>query len=164
VIEQYAARRVQYELRLEMQGQFKSWCFLQSLPTAAGKRALAIEAEEDPMGPDDHFEGAIRTDHDRPVGAVMVWDQGHYLVHGGHAAQAYRLGEIDLTLAGEKCAGRWTLRRLPTRSGARTAWLVIKEADANNPPAVKPALRGRSVLTGRTIDEIVAANSELMPV
>jgi bifunctional non-homologous end joining protein LigD len=150
---------VQYELRLEVHGRIKSWYFLQNLPATAGKRALAIEADEHPLALDEHFEGAIRTGDHHPVGTVMVWDRGRYSVRNSTANHGYRIGEMHLTLAGEKCAGRWTLCRLPTRSGARSAWLVIKEDDARSRPASRPADRARSVLTGRTIHEIAGTEA-----
>lgn len=158
VIEQHVAHRVQYDLRLEMPGRIQSWYFFRGLPATAGDRCVAIEATELPREANDPFEGAIATPNQQPAGAVMVWDRGRYTIRGHGPSHALRRGKILLTLAGEKCTGSWTLERIPSRSGARAAWLVIKNGATGSRPAVRTEGRHRSVLSGRTIDEIAAAS------
>src|SRR5438874_9072969 len=56
VIQKHDATRLHYDLRLEMEGVYRSWAVPKGLPTAAGERSLAVEVEDHPLAY-GNFEG-----------------------------------------------------------------------------------------------------------
>jgi bifunctional non-homologous end joining protein LigD len=157
VIQKHDATRLHYDLRLEMDGVYKSWAVPKGLPLTPGDKALAIEVEDHPLDY-GNFEGTIPAGN-YGAGTVMLWDRGFYTVEGSSPSVALRRGKIHFALAGEKSLGEWTLVR--TRGGQKDKinWLVIKNHDSagEQTPRVD---RERSVLTGRTMDEIAAGDSD----
>jgi len=90
-------------------------------------------------------------------GDVIVWDRGCY-EQGGRVAwpEALERGHAVFVLHGEKLRGGFALQR--TRPGAKAQWLLIKRRDddaraGSDVVAERPA----SVLSGRTLDELLAA-------
>ncbi|MBA4138277.1 MAG: ATP-dependent DNA ligase [Opitutus sp.] len=157
VIQKHDATRLHYDLRLEMSGTLKSWAVPKGLPENPGDKSLAIEVEDHPLDYGS-FEGVIPAGN-YGAGTVMLWDRGFYTVGGGDPDRALRQGKIHFALAGEKMLGEWTLVRLRgEKDSAKTNWLVLRNHDAS--PGYKPGVdRDRSVLTGRTLDEIAASQS-----
>ncbi|WP_158277331.1 non-homologous end-joining DNA ligase [Opitutus sp. ER46] len=153
VIQQHDATRLHFDFRLEMDGVFRSWAVPKGLPEKPGDRALAVEVEDHPLEYGS-FEGVIPSGN-YGAGTVMLWDRGHYTVSGVPAETAYRQGKMHLALAGEKAVGEWTLVRLRARPGDKHAnWLLLKNhAPAHRAP-ILGAARERSVLSGRTLEEI----------
>lgn len=156
VIQKHDATRLHYDLRLEMDGVYKSWAVPKGLPLAPGDKSLAIEVEDHPLDYGD-FEGTIPAGN-YGAGTVMLWDRGFYTVEGSSPSVALRRGKIHFALAGEKALGEWTLVRTRGGQGAKVNWLVIKNHDSagEQTPRVD---RERSVLTGRTMDEIAGSGS-----
>jgi bifunctional non-homologous end joining protein LigD len=153
VIQKHDATRLHYDFRLEMDGVYRSWAVPKGLPVKPGDRALAVEVEDHPLEY-GKFEGVI-PEGNYGAGTVMLWDRGHYTVASGAPEDAYRRGKIHLALAGEKSVGEWTLVRMRPRPGDRaTNWLVIKNSAPEHRAALAGAARDRSVLSGRTLDEI----------
>jgi bifunctional non-homologous end joining protein LigD len=145
VIHKHASRRPHYDLRLEQDGVLRSWALPKGPSLTAGEKRLAVEVEDHPLEYAD-FEGVI------PAGAygagtIMLWDRGRWR----HASDAGRDGTLDILLEGSKLRGRWTLARIAGRDEDGSNWLMIKRRD-RGPEA--PAPDDRSVLTGRSMDEI----------
>jgi DNA ligase D-like protein (predicted 3'-phosphoesterase) len=158
VIQEHHASNLHYDLRLEVDGVLKSWAVPKGPSTDPSEKRLAIPTEDHPVDYID-FEGAIPKDQ-HGGGAVLVWDTGTYEntttdengeeVPPGEAIEG---GHISVVLKGERLSGGYALTR--TGSGDDSRWLLVKkdddEADARrNPTSTEP----RSVLTGRTLDEI----------
>ncbi len=152
VIQKHDARRLHYDLRLEMEGVMRSWAVPKGLPARTGRKVLAIEVEDHPL---DYagFEGVIPPGH-YGAGTVMVWDRGHYLTAEEDPAAAHRAGKLDFALVGAKCSGNWTLRRMRTQDGDKPQWLLIKRSEPTRRTVIKRDGRERSVATGRTMNEI----------
>jgi bifunctional non-homologous end joining protein LigD len=160
VIQKHAASRLHYDLRLEVDGVFKSWAVTKGPSLNPRDRRLAVEVEDHPLDYGD-FEGTIPKG-EYGGGTVMLWDRGFWTPEdGGNPGQALRKGELKFTLAGEKLKGSWVLVRMRQdrergRSN-RNNWLLIKHRDTyarENGDAVVE--KDRSVASGRTLEKIEA--------
>lgn len=154
VIQKHDATRLHYDLRLEMDGVYKSWAVPKGLPLTPGDKSLAIEVEDHPLDY-GNFEGTIPAGN-YGAGTVMLWDRGFYTVEGTSPVAAFCRGKIHFALAGEKSLGEWTLVRTRGGQGGKTNWLMIKNHDSAGEQKPRGD-RERSVLTGRTMDEIAAS-------
>jgi len=88
-------------------------------------------------------------------GGVIVWDRGTY-EQGGRVAwpEALERGHAVFVLHGEKLEGGFALQR--TRRGAKPQWLLIKRRDDHARPGSDIAAeRPESVVSGRTLDELL---------
>ena len=155
VIQKHAARRLHYDLRLEMDGVLKSWAVPKGPSTRHGERRLAVHVEDHPVEYGD-FEGAIPADN-YGAGSVIVWDQGWYrLVKGDDPLRELARGKIEFELFGLKLRGRWTLARMGgSRAGGEGKdWLLLKApdayADGDEPVERSP----ESIFSGLTVEEI----------
>ena len=89
----------------------------------------------------------------------MLWDRGSWEPLGDPAAD-YAAGKLKFRLRGERLRGGWTLVRMRGKArDKQDLWLLIKEADeeASTDAGGARAEDDRSVLSGRTMDEIAAA-------
>ena len=155
VIQKHDATRLHYDLRLEMEGVYRSWAVPKGMPTEPGDKTLAIEVEDHPL---DYgtFEGVIPPGN-YGAGTVMLWDRGNYSVLRLSPERAYRDGKIHFALAGQKCVGEWTLVRMRSDS-EKTNWLLIKNEASKKAPMTGKA-RDLSVASGRSLEEIAGKTS-----
>ncbi len=161
VIQKHDARRLHYDLRLELDGVFKSWAVTRGPSNDPKDKRLAVEVEDHPLDYGD-FEGSIPKG-EYGGGTVQVWDRGYWTPAAGHSPQAaLAAGELKLELSGEKLHGGWVLVRLKQdrERGTRNNWLLIKHRDADSVSGGADALLGldRSVASGRSLDEIAAGS------
>jgi DNA ligase D len=150
VIQKHHARRMHYDLRLQMGGTLKSWAVPEGPCLDPKVRRFAKLVEDHPL---DYatFEGRIPAGN-YGAGTVIVWDRGTWVTLAEPEA-ALAAGEIKFRLIGEKLSGGWMLVRLKDDP---TNWLLIKERD----PAARPlddfdvlAEQPNSVVSGRPVDE-----------
>jgi bifunctional non-homologous end joining protein LigD len=157
VIQKHAARRLHYDLRLELGGVFKSWAVTRGPSLDPADKRLAVEVEDHPLEYGD-FEGTIPQGQ-YGGGTVMIWDRGYWQPESPRgAARALEDGELKLVLAGERLRGGWVLIRLRnSRSGKRPSWLLIKHRDEFARAGGNGLLEeDRSVASGRSLGEITA--------
>src|SRR5690348_367660 len=155
VIQQHAARRMHYDFRLELDGVLLSWSVPKGPSLAPTERRLAVRTEDHPIDYVD-FEGIIPKGQ-YGGGTVSVWDRGTWQPEGD-AHEAMRKGRLTFTLAGQKLHGRWHLIRTKLSDGKAENWLLFKSRDEAASERVDiVASEPRSVLSGRTLDEIAAA-------
>ena len=159
VIQKHAASRLHYDLRLEVNGVFKSWAVTKGPSLDPRDRRLAVEVEDHPLEYGD-FEGTIPKG-EYGGGTVMLWDRGFWATEdGGDAERALRKGELKFTIAGEKLKGSWVIVRMrqDRERGNRNNWLLIKHRDGyeREGDADPVTEQDRSVASGRSMEEIAA--------
>ena len=157
VIQKHAARRLHYDLRLELDGVMKSWAVTRGPSLDPGEKRLAVHVEDHPIEY-NAFEGTI-PQGEYGGGTVMIWDRGKWSPEGD-PHKGYAKGHLVFDLDGEKLHGRWHLVRMHARDGERHEnWLLIKgKDDEARGPHDADILEERplSVTTGRSIEEIAA--------
>ena len=160
VVQKHAARRLHYDLRLELDGVMKSWAVTRGPSLVPGDKRLAVQVEDHPVEY-NRFEGTI-PQGEYGAGTVMIWDSGRWTPEGDPAA-GLRKGHLSFRLRGKKLSGGWHLVRMKKKSGEKRAnWLMIKARDeAAQKPGAKDILEKapRSVKSGRTLEEIARATS-----
>ena len=151
VIQKHAARRLHYDLRLELDGVMKSWAVTRGPSLVSGEKRLAVQVEDHPIDY-NKFEGTIPKG-EYGGGTVMIWDRGSWQPQED-PHQGLRKGHLSFTLDGEKLHGLWHLVRMHRRRGEkRDNWLLIKAHDAAAREAgAKDILeqKSRSVVSGRS--------------
>jgi bifunctional non-homologous end joining protein LigD len=157
VIQKHAARRLHYDLRLELDGVFKSWAVTRGPSLDPKDKRLAVEVEDHPLDYGD-FEGTI-PQGEYGGGTVQLWDRGHWIPEGERSPQeAFDKGDLKFTLQGLRLQGSWVLVRMRTDryGGKKTNWLLIKHRDDSARPgdADELLVEDRSVASGRTLRQI----------
>ena len=156
VVHMHAARRLHWDLRLEMNGVLTSWAVPKGpSPNRADKR-LAVHVEDHPLEYGD-FEGLI-PEGNYGAGAVIVWDRGRW-VPLEDPEEGLKQGKLLFELHGYKLKGRWTLVKL--KKGEKE-WLLIKEKDSYVSDSSE--LPPESVLSGLTVEELKAGKDRAAPV
>jgi bifunctional non-homologous end joining protein LigD len=157
-IQKHAARRLHYDLRLEVDGVLVSWPIPQGPSYDPNVRRLAMQTEDHPYAYGT-FEGMIPAG-EYGGGQVIVWDAGTYtVVDEGSLAdfrnrdqaeqamrQSIRGGHARVFFNGRKLKGRWTLHR--TRGeGTKSQSLFIKRRDGLEDPGRDVTFEDRSVFS-----------------
>jgi len=155
VVQKHAARRLHYDLRLELDGVMKSWAVTRGPSLVPGEKRLAVQVEDHPIAY-NKFEGTI-PQGEYGGGTVMIWDRGHWQPENDpHKGLAK--GHLAFTLEGEKLSGGWHLVRMHRRAGEkRDNWLLIKQHDETERSGRDMDIleeKPLSAVTGRTMDEI----------
>ncbi len=156
VVQRHRARRLHYDLRLEVDGVLASWAVPKGPTLDPSARLLAVHVEDHPMEYAD-FEGVIPSG-EYGGGDVIVWDRGQWQPSGtDDPAAAIAAGELHFDLTGEKLAGRFVLIRRDREPGRREQWLLLHKRDEQAVDGWDPEDHPRSVKSGRTNDEVKAA-------
>jgi bifunctional non-homologous end joining protein LigD len=159
VVQRHRATSNHYDLRLEVDGALVSWAVPKGLTLDPAARRTAFRVGDHPLEY-FHFEGVI-PEGSYGAGDVTVWDTGTWRPHGTDDPRAaLDAGELHVELSGKKLLGRFALVR---RGGEenREQWLVVHKRDQHAVTGWDPANHPRSVLTGRTNDEVAAARDRI---
>jgi bifunctional non-homologous end joining protein LigD len=129
VVQRHEARRLHYDLRLEMEGVLKSWAVPKGPSMNPGDKRLSIHTEDHPL---DYltFEGDIPKGN-YGAGKMTIWDTGTY-----QAAEGYKgdledqlaEGNLKIEFFGKKLQGVFALVRTQ-RGDKNDQWLLIKKED-----------------------------------
>src|SRR2546422_6625200 len=166
VIQQHAATRLHYDLRLECDGVLMSWAVPKGPSLDPAEKHLAVRTENHPFDYGS-FEGVIPPGQ-YGAGEVIVWDCGVYtpdedekhvhhdqhLYHDRKEAERLVLeglakGKLSITLRGEKLKGSFAL----VRTSDAKNWLLIKHKDRFTTEAAVIE-QNRSVLSGLAVEDL----------
>lgn len=120
IVHEHHAKRLHFDLRLEMEGVLKSWAVPKGPSMNPADKRLAIMV-------DDHdleyagFEGTI-PEGQYGAGDVFIWDRGTFELRTGDLVS----GKIELIFNGKKLRGLFTMVKM---SGKGKEWLLMKKAD-----------------------------------
>jgi bifunctional non-homologous end joining protein LigD len=161
VIQKHAARRLHYDLRLELDGVMKSWAVTRGPSLDPGEKRLAVQVEDHPIEYNT-FEGTI-PEGEYGGGTVMIWDRGRWSAEGD-PHKGFAKGHLVFDLDGEKLHGRWHLVRMRGRPNERhDNWLLIKGKDGEaRSTRAEDILEEKplSAATGRSMDEIAGGKGK----
>src|SRR3954447_26448691 len=162
VVQKHAARRLHYDLRLELDGVLKSWAVTRGPSLSPNDKRLAVHVEDHPLDYAE-FEGRIPHGEDG-AGSVIVWDRGRWSTDGDpHKGLAK--GHLEFELKGTKLKGRWHLVHMKGRDkGGKENWLLIKADDEyalSSGDAGLLEAKPRSVKTGRTVEEVAGSEVKI---
>jgi bifunctional non-homologous end joining protein LigD len=159
VVQQHAATRLHYDLRLECDGVLKSWAVPKGLSLNPQDKRLAMQTEDHPYAYAS-FEGVIPPKQ-YGAGEVIVWDCGVYspdeprtVFEDREAAEAQvraglAKGKLSFQLRGEKLKGSFAL----VKTKGEGQWLVIKHKDRFVSTA-DITERDRSILSGASVEDL----------
>ena len=164
VVHKHAARRLHYDLRLELDGVLKSWAVTRGPSLSPGDKRLAVHVEDHPLDYAE-FEGRI-PEGEYGAGSIIVWDRGRWSTEGDPHQQLAK-GHLEFELSGSKLKGRWHLVHMKGRErAAKENWLLIKAEDeyaqaagSNDLLEAKP----RSVKTGRSVEDVAKTDVKIKP-
>jgi len=160
VIQKHDATRLHYDLRLELDGVFKSWAVTKGPSLDPHDKRLAVEVEDHPLDYGD-FEGTIPKG-EYGGGTVMLWDRGYWEPEGARSPEeGLKKGDFKFTLDGKRLQGSFVLVRMRNDrdGGKRTNWLLIKHHDDHSVEENGAAIledNMTSVASGRSMDQIAA--------
>lgn len=130
-IQRHEARRLHYDLRLEMEGVLKSWAVPKGPSQNPDDKRLAMMTEDHPM---DYmtFEGIIPKGN-YGAGRVIVWDKGTYEHAEGKSEKELlrdlEKGNLKINFFGEKIRGHFALVKMHDDARKDNQWLMIKKKD-----------------------------------
>ncbi|HEV7773101.1 MAG TPA: DNA ligase D [Conexibacter sp.] len=157
VVQQHAASRLHWDLRLERDGTLASWALPRGVPLDPHDDRAAIRTEDHPLGYLT-FHGEI------PVGSygagtMEVFDAGTYETH------EWTDRKVEVTLHGERLAGRYGLFPIGRRRAAGEAsaeagepWMIHRLDPPSDPqrtplPAHMPPMLARADEDGLPQDD-----------
>jgi bifunctional non-homologous end joining protein LigD len=155
VVQRHRARRRHYDLRFEMNGVLASWA-VPNGPTLDSKaKRLAVHVEDHPLEYID-FEGVIPAG-EYGGGDVIVWDTGTWEPHEtDDPVAAVAAGELHADVQGQKLKGRFILVQSGRTREDSNQWLLLHKNDEYAVSGWNAEDYPRSVLTGRTNEQVKA--------
>lgn len=156
VVQKHDARRLHYDVRLEVDGAMVSWAVPKGPSYDPAVRRLAVQTEDHPIEYND-FEGRI-PDGEYGAGDVLIWDRGTYeTVPPGQQRAMVDKGHLHVRLFGDKLTGEWHLVRTNRTGGddgtgrsGKAQWLLFKAKDRSANAAYDViAERPESIVSGR---------------
>src|SRR5436189_5708007 len=127
VVQKHDARRLHFDLRLELNGVLKSWAVTKGPSLIPGVKRLAVQTEDHPMGYLE-WEGVIPKG-EYGGGTMIVWDRGTW-TPVGDPDKGLKKGHLQFLLAAKRLKGLWDLVRMTRRPGEqKDSWLLIRRTD-----------------------------------
>lgn len=160
-IQRHSARRLHYDLRLEMDGALRSWALPHGPTLDPSIKRLAVLVEDHPLEY-GKFEGTIPSGN-YGAGKVTLWDRGTYEWLGPKTpVQQWEAGDLKIKLHGRRLMGEFALVR--TKRAQGKDWLLIKKNDFAVQLGWDPEKDTRSVLAARPpLSSVEGAEEAAMP-
>ena len=154
VIQKHDARRMHYDLRLEVDGAMASWAVPRGPSYDPTVRRLAVQTEDHPMEY-NAFEGRIP--EGEGTARATCSSLGRETVPPGQERAMMEKGHMHVRLFGDKLVGDWHVIRTDRKGGddgaggaGKAQWLFFKAKDARANPAYDVVTeRPESVVSGR---------------
>src|SRR6476660_5955699 len=130
VVQEHHARRLHWDLRLELEGVLKSWAVPKGPSMDPKDRRLAVQTEDHPMEYKT-FHGTI-PEGEYGGGEMFIWDTGWWepLEETGDPVEAMKKGHLKFRMHGKKLKGDFVLVKTNFRgSGDKNNWLLIKHKE-----------------------------------
>ena len=125
VVHRHEARRLHYDLRLEMEGVLKSWAVPKGFSYDPTVKKLAVRTEDHPLAYTE-FDGVIPKG-EYGGGTMTIWDRGRYeVLKADDGPRAVLAGKLEIRLRGAKLRGEWHM--VKTRS-EKQEWILFKARD-----------------------------------
>ena len=144
VVQEHAATRLHWDLRIEHDGVLASWALPRFLPGSPGDNRLAVRTEDHPVEYLE-FEGEIPKGH-YGAGTMRIYDRGTCEI------PVWEPGKVEVELHGERLRGRWALFPIGREGGTEREWMIHRmgaplapDAEAF-PGVVAPMLAGAGAL------------------
>lgn len=155
VVQRHRASRLHYDLRFEIDGVLVSWAVPKGPTLDPAVKRMAVHVEDHPIEYLE-FEGII-PDGQYGGGDVIVWDTGTWEpAKTDDPAASLAQGELHAEMHGEKLRGRLVLVRRDEKQGDKEQWLLLHKKDEHAVAGWDPEEHPRSVLTGRTNEDVEA--------
>src|SRR5438270_790883 len=159
-IQRHSARRLYYDLRLEMDGVLKSWALPHGPTLDPAIKRLAVHVEDHPLDY-GNFEGTIPSGN-YGAGNVTLWDRGTYeWLTEKTPPEQWKAGDLKFRLHGQKLVGEFALVRTNRNKGKD--WLLIKKKDFAVREGWDPESDPRSVQGPAELASIEGAARAAMP-
>ena len=131
VVHEHKAKRLHYDLRLELGGVLKSWAIPKGPSLNPADKRLAVMVPDHPLEYGD-FEGIIPEGH-YGAGPVVVWDAGEFIpLDAENPEEALKKGKLSFELRGSKLKGAFALAQMKgIPKGTGREWLLMKKKDAH---------------------------------
>ena len=127
-IQMHEARKLHFDLRLEIGGVLKSWVLPKGPSMIPSEKRLAVLTEDHDLSY-AFFEGVIEKGYGK--GTVLLWDRGTFRNIRKNAADkeislktSFRDGHINIWINGKKLKGGFSLIRFREDN-----WLLVKQRD-----------------------------------
>jgi bifunctional non-homologous end joining protein LigD len=169
-VQKHNARRLHYDVRLELDGAMLSWAVPKGPSYNPDDKHLAVHVEDHPLDY-ANFEGIIPKG-EYGGGEVIVWDEGFYspddkgvlsFEDRDEAEKRMRAdlkkGKLSITFRGHKLSGSWTIVKTRSKSSKSDDWLMIKHRDGTERDDFDVTTLDRSVKTGRSIEDVQAGRT-----
>ena len=158
MVHKHAASRLHFDLRLELDGVFRSFAVPKGPSLNPVHQRLAVFVEDHPLEY-GRFEGQI-PEGNYGAGTVMIWDYGTYSDRKNPEDSEQSLlkdfarGQMSFILCGHRLYGEFILLRIKDSKN----WLLMKKNDGY--ADYKTAMMKTSIVTGRTMAQIKSQASD----
>jgi bifunctional non-homologous end joining protein LigD len=157
VVHKHAARRLHYDLRLEMEGVLRSWAVPKGPSFDQQDKRLAVHVEDHPIEY-GNFEGKI-PEGNYGAGSVIIWDRGVW-VPLEDPLEGLEKGKLLFELRGYKLKGAWTLVKIKK---SEKDWLLIKERDGYQVSGGVEVAE-ESVMSGLSVEDLASGRDPAGPI
>jgi bifunctional non-homologous end joining protein LigD len=128
VVQQHAATRLHWDLRLEHDGVLASWAVPNGIPPDPADNRLAVRTEDHPLEYLD-FHGEIPKGQ-YGAGTMKIWDAGTFELHKWEARK------VEITFHGERLHGRYGLFVIGRDEATKQDWMIHRMDPPDDPERV----------------------------